>query len=78
MLMFRCKTKKVGNTLVSFLYLFIFASVLIYNNKDKIKNSYIVIINLVMIIKKRCGGKDVMFRSDFALEPTENLKSVFL
>ncbi len=59
-------------------YLFFFASVLIYNNKDKIKNSYIVIINLVMIIKKRSGGKDVMLLGDFALEPSENFKSVFL
>ncbi len=31
--------------------------------------SYIVIINLVMIIKKRSGGKDVMLLGDFALEP---------
>ncbi len=55
MLMFRCKMKKVGNTLVSYICL-IFASFLIYN-KDKTKNSYIVIINLVMIIKKISGGK---------------------
>ncbi len=28
-----------------------------------------MIINLVMIIKKRSGGKDVMLLGDFALEP---------
>ncbi len=41
------KWKKVGNTLVSYICL------------KKIKNSYIVIINLVMIIKKRSGGEFV-------------------
>ncbi len=46
-----------------------FASVLIYSNK-KIKMSYIAIINLGMIIKKRSGGKDVMLLNDFALEPS--------
>ncbi len=30
--------------------------------------SYIAIINLGMIIKKRSGGKDVMLLNDFALE----------
>ncbi len=39
-----------------FVYLFVF--VLIFNNKDKINNSYIVFINIVIIIKKRSGGKD--------------------
>ncbi len=53
--------------------MFFFASVLIYNNKDKIKMSYIVIINLVMIIKKTSGGKDVMLLGDFALEPSKNV-----
>ncbi len=32
--------------------------------------SYIAIINLGMIIKKRSGGKDVMLLNDFALEPS--------
>ncbi len=51
----------MGNTVVSFLYLFIFCfgSYLAYN-KDKIKNIH-VIINLVMINKKKSGGTDVGF-----------------
>ncbi len=69
--------KVIHFTLLSFLYLLFFASVLIYNNKDKIKMSYIVIINLVMIIKKRSGGKDVMLLGDFALEPSKNVLAVF-
>ncbi len=37
-----------------------------------------MIINLVMIIKKRKGGGGVMLLDNFALEPSGNLKSVFL
>ncbi len=37
-----------------------------------------MIINLVMIIKKRIGWKELMLLGDFALEPSENFKSVFL
>ncbi len=71
---------KKGMHFVSFLFLFyclFFASVLIYN-KDKINNSYIVIINIVMIIKKIIGGKDATLLGDFALEPLENFNWVFL
>ncbi len=32
-----------------------------------------MIINIVMIIKNRIGGKDEMLLGDFALEPSENL-----
>ncbi len=50
-------------------YLFFFFASVIYNNK-------IAILWLVLMsIKKR---KDVMLLGDFALEPSENLKSVFL
>ncbi len=49
--MFRYKMIKGNALFVSdylFLYcIFFFASVLIYNRKDKIKNSYIMIINIV-------------------------------
>ncbi len=39
-----------------------------------------MIINIVMIIKKRIGGKYVMLLmlGDFALEPSENFNSIFL
>ncbi len=44
---------------LGYCFLYFCATVLIYNNKDKIKNSYIVIINMViMIIKKIIKGKD--------------------
>ncbi len=42
------------------MYIYIFLLVHINNNKDKIKNSYIVIINLVMIITKGIGWKELM------------------
>ncbi len=56
MLLFRCKMIKVMHYLflsrlfvpILFFVVVFFASVLIYNRKDKIiKNSYIVIINIV-------------------------------
>ncbi len=49
-----------------FFFFFFFALVHINNNKDKIKNGYIVIINLVMIIKKGIGWKELMSLGDFA------------
>ncbi len=49
-----------------FLHLFFFITT---------RNSHIVIINLVMIIKERSGGKDVMLLGDFALKPSENFNS---
>ncbi len=50
---------------------------LFYNNKDKIKNSFIVVINILMIIKKRIGGKYAALLGDFALEPSENSEHCF-
>ncbi len=53
MLLFRCKMIMHYLFLsrlfvpILFFFFFFFASVLIYNRKDKIKNSYIVIINIV-------------------------------
>ncbi len=35
----------------------------------KTKNIYIVIINIVIIIKKRIGGKDAAMLGDLTLEP---------
>ncbi len=32
-----------------------------------------MIINIIMIIKKRTGGKDAMLLGDFALEPSVKL-----
>ncbi len=55
-----------------------FASVLIFNNKDKIKNGYIVIINIVINIKKGNGGNNAVLLSDCALELSENFNSSFL
>ncbi len=79
MLLFRCKMKKSNALFVSFLYLFycccFFASVLIFN-KDKIKNGYIVTINIVINIKKGVGGNNATLLGDFALEPSQN--SIFL
>ncbi len=79
MLLFICKMKKkqciicfLGYLFYCFFLLFV-AAVLIYYNKDKIKNSYIVIIKIVIIIKKRTGGTDATLLGDFALEPSENL-----
>ncbi len=37
-----------------------------------------MIINLVIIIKKRTGGKNAMLLGDFALEPSENFNLIFL
>ncbi len=77
MILFRCKIKNCNalGLFVSFLYLFcccwFFASVFIFNNKDKI--GYIVIINIVINIKKINGGNNAMLLGDFALEPSENL-----
>ncbi len=71
--------KKSNTPFICFFLIFVlfifFVWVLIYNNKEKIKNSYIVIIIQVMIIKKRSGGKDAMLLGDFALEPSENFKA---
>ncbi len=36
-----------------------------------------MIINIVIIIKKRIGGKYAMLLGDFALEPSENINSIF-
>ncbi len=55
MLLFTCKMIKVMHYLflsrlfvpIGYSFFFFFASGLIYNRKDKIKNSYIVIINIV-------------------------------
>ncbi len=48
MILFRCKMIKVMHYLFLYLFLyFFFASILIYNRKDKIKNSCIMIINIV-------------------------------
>ncbi len=52
MLVFRCKMIMhylfLSRLFVPILFFIVFfASVLIYNTKDKIKNSYIVIINIV-------------------------------
>ncbi len=46
--------------------LFICTSILIFNNKDQIKNGYIVINNILLIIKKRTGGKYATLLGDFA------------
>ncbi len=51
--------------------------ILFYNNKDKIKNSFIVVINILMIIKKIIGGKYAALLGDFALEPSENFEHCF-
>ncbi len=45
--------------LIFVLLLLFFASVLIFNNKDKIKNGFSVIINIVSNIKKGSGGNNV-------------------
>ncbi len=62
MLLFRCKIRKVMHC-VCFLYLFccfFIASVLILYKKDKIKNGYIVIFNIIINIKKGIGGNDAV------------------
>ncbi len=51
--------------------------VLVFNNNDKIKNSYIN-NNIVIILKKRIGGKYATLLGDFVLESSENLNSIFL
>ncbi len=45
---------------------------------DQLKNDYIGIINIVIIIKKGSGGNYLMLLGDFALEPSENFNSIFL
>ncbi len=66
---------------VTFLHLFscccFFASVIIFNNKDKIKNGYIVIIKIVINIMKGSGGNNAPLLGDFALEPSENFNLIF-
>ncbi len=37
-----------------------------------------MIINIVMIIMNRIGGKDEMLLGDFALETSENFNLIFL
>ncbi len=54
-----------------FLHLFLFII-------TKIKNGYIVIINIVINIKKGSGGNDAMLLGDFALKPSENFNMIFL
>ncbi len=55
---------------------FICIFVLIFNKKEKIKNSCIVINNIVIIIKKRIGGKYAMLLGDFALESFNSADSI--
>ncbi len=56
---------------------FFFFEMLFYNNKDKIKKCFIVVINILLIIKKRIGGKYAALLGDFALEPSENSEHCF-
>ncbi len=51
---------------------FFIASVLILYKKDKIKNGYIVIFNIIINIKKASVA------GDFTLEPSENFNLSFL
>ncbi len=51
--------------------------VIVFNNNDTIKNIYIK-DDIVIILKKRMGGKYAPLLDDFALESSENLNSIFL
>ncbi len=57
----------------AFLHLFLFIITLFI-----IKKGYIVIINIVIIIKKGSGGHNTTLLGDFALEPSENFNLIFL